>query len=60
MKTNKALPNSSIDGNNVGYNTKMEGYLNLNPDINKLYAVPCQKSFEGEKSCQKGYGILKP
>jgi len=39
MKTNKGLPNRCIGDNNVGYNTKMEGYTTSMSDMNELYAI---------------------
>ncbi len=35
MKTNKGC----IGDNNVGYNTKMEGYMTSMSDMNELYAI---------------------
>ena len=40
MKTNKGLPNRCIGDNNVGYNTKMEGYTTSMSDMNELYDIP--------------------
>ena len=36
MKTNKGLPNRCIGDNNVGYNTKMEGYTTSMSDMKEL------------------------
>jgi len=40
MKTNKGLPNRCIGDNNVGYNTKMEGYTTSMSDMKELYKIP--------------------
>lgn len=36
MKTDKGLPNRYIGDNNVGYNTKMEGYTTSMSGMNEL------------------------
>jgi len=44
MKTNKGLPKRCIGDNNVGYNTKMEGYTTSMSDMNELYEIVSKKN----------------